>query len=124
MTKRPTNPIYLDHSATTPVREEVLVAMQPYFADFYGNPSSIHGVGRRAGVALSNARREVASVLEAKPREIIFTAAAARATTPPCAVSRWPAASRRAPTASSPRRRSTTPCSTPPAICAITTASS
>ena len=73
MIKRPTNPIYLDHSATTPVREEVLAAMQPYFADFYGNPSSIHGVGRRAGVALANARRDVAAVLGAKPREIIFT---------------------------------------------------
>ena len=73
MNKRPTDPIYLDHSATTPVREEVLAAMQPYFADFYGNPSSIHGVGRRAGVALANARRDVASVLGAKPSEIIFT---------------------------------------------------
>ena len=65
--------IYLDHSATTPVRSEVLAAMEPYFADFYGNPSSIHGVGRRAGVALSNARRKVAELLGATPREIIFT---------------------------------------------------
>ncbi len=73
MHKRPTDTIYLDHSATTPVRDEVLAAMQPYFADFYGNPSSIHGVGRRAGVALSNARRDVASVLGSKPHEIIFT---------------------------------------------------
>lgn len=65
--------IYMDHSATTPVRAEVLEAMQPYFADFYGNPSSIHSVGRRAGVALAMARRAIADVIGAKPNEIIFT---------------------------------------------------
>ncbi len=48
--------IYMDYSATTPVRAEVLEAMQPYFAEFYGNPSSIHAVGRKAGAALSEAR--------------------------------------------------------------------
>lgn len=65
--------IYMDHSATTPVREEVFVAMQPYFAEFYGNASSIHGVGRRAGVALSQARRTIAELIGAKPSEIVFT---------------------------------------------------
>jgi cysteine desulfurase len=65
--------IYMDHSATTPVREEVFAAMQPYFAEFYGNASSIHGVGRRAGVALSQARRTIAGLIGAKPNEIIFT---------------------------------------------------
>jgi cysteine desulfurase len=65
--------IYMDHSATTPVREEVFAAMQPYFADFYGNASSIHSVGRRAGVALSQARRTIAELIGAKPSEIIFT---------------------------------------------------
>lgn len=70
----PTKPIvYMDHSATTPVREEALAAMQPYFTDFYGNPSSIHAVGRRAGVALAQARRTVASLVGAAPREIVFT---------------------------------------------------
>lgn len=70
----PTKPvIYMDHSATTPVREEALAAMQPYFADFYGNPSSIHAVGRRAGAALSQARRTVADLIGAAPREIVFT---------------------------------------------------
>jgi cysteine desulfurase len=63
----------MDHSATTPVRDEVLAAMQPYFADFYGNASSIHSVGRRAGVALSQARRTIAELVGAKPSEIIFT---------------------------------------------------
>jgi len=63
----------MDHSATTPVRDEVIRAMQPYLADFYGNPSSIHGVGRRAGVALSQSRRTVAELLGSTAGEIIFT---------------------------------------------------
>ncbi len=65
--------IYMDHSATTPVRDEVFAAMQPYFAEFYGNASSIHGVGRRAGVALSQARRTIADLVGAKSSEIVFT---------------------------------------------------
>jgi cysteine desulfurase len=69
----PRRSIYMDHSATTPVREEVFEAMQPYFAEFYGNASSIHGVGRRAGVALAQARRTIAELVGAKPSEIIFT---------------------------------------------------
>ncbi|MCX6043697.1 MAG: cysteine desulfurase family protein [Chloroflexi bacterium] len=65
--------IYLDHSASTPVHPEVLAVMQPYFSEFYGNPSSIHSVGRRAGVALANARQTIAELLHAKTSEIIFT---------------------------------------------------
>jgi cysteine desulfurase len=65
--------IYMDHSATTPVRPEVMEAMQPYFAEYYGNPSSIHSVGRRAGVALAQARRTIAEVIGAKQNEIIYT---------------------------------------------------
>jgi cysteine desulfurase len=65
--------IYMDHSATTPVREEVFAAMLPYFAELYGNPSSIHSVGRRAGVAISQARRTLAELVGAKPSEILFT---------------------------------------------------
>ncbi len=65
--------IYMDHSATTPVHPDVLVAMQPYFTEFYGNPSSIHGVGRRAGVAIASARRTIAELIGAKVNEIIFT---------------------------------------------------
>lgn len=71
-----TNPqqmIYLDHAATTPVAPEVLTAMLPYFAEFYGNPSSVHRVGRRASVALEQARRTIAEQMGAKPNEIIFT---------------------------------------------------
>ena len=65
--------IYMDHSASTPVRPEVVEVMAPYFGDFYGNPSSIHGVGRRAGVALSQARRKIAELIGARQHEIIFT---------------------------------------------------
>ncbi len=68
-----TTPIYMDHSATTPVRSEVLEAMLPYFSELYGNPSSIHGVGRKAGVALAAARRTIAGLIGAKPNELIFT---------------------------------------------------
>lgn len=66
--------IYLDHSATTSLRDEALAAMQPYFAEFYGNPSSIHWAGRRGHAGLDQARRTVAEILGAKPTEIVFTA--------------------------------------------------
>ena len=65
--------IYLDHAATTPLHEEVWTTMEPYFREFYGNPSSIHGVGRRANVALESARRTIADLLHAAPKELIFT---------------------------------------------------
>lgn len=65
--------IYLDHAATTPVAAEVLAAMLPYFSEFYGNPSSVHRVGRRASVALAQARRTIAEHIGAAPGEIIFT---------------------------------------------------
>lgn len=65
--------VYLDHAATTPLREEVLAAMQPYFAEFFGNPSSIHWAGRRGHTGLDQARRTVAGVLGAKASEIVFT---------------------------------------------------
>lgn len=65
--------IYADHAATTPLDPQVLEAMLPFFSEFYGNPSSIHRVGRRAGVALESARRTLAGLLNAKASEIIFT---------------------------------------------------
>ncbi len=65
--------VYLDHSATTPVRFEVLEAMLPYFNQKFGNPSSIHGSGREAKVALEESREKVAQVLTAAPNEIYFT---------------------------------------------------
>jgi cysteine desulfurase len=65
--------VYLDHAATTPLRPEVLDAMQPYLVEHFGNPSSIHGTGRRARLGLDEARETVARILGAKPREIVFT---------------------------------------------------
>lgn len=66
-------PIYLDHSATTPVREEVTEVMCPYFSDVFGNASSIHGFGRRARKDLEDARKKVAEIIGADFREIFFT---------------------------------------------------
>jgi len=65
--------IYMDHSATTPVREEVVEAMLPFFGREYGNASSIHTFGQRAHKALEEARHTVASLLGASPEEIVFT---------------------------------------------------
>lgn len=65
--------IYLDYAATTPTHPDVIVAMQPYFADKFGNPSSIHGFGQEAKAALEKARSQVASLINARPEEIVFT---------------------------------------------------
>jgi cysteine desulfurase len=65
--------VYLDHSATTPVRPEVLEAMLPYLKDRFGNASSIHSFGREAKVALEESREKVAQILGAAPSEIYFT---------------------------------------------------
>lgn len=65
--------IYMDHSASTPVRPEVVKAMLPYWTEHYGNPSSAHHHGREASYALENARRQIADLLHARPNEIIFT---------------------------------------------------
>jgi cysteine desulfurase len=66
------DPIYLDHAATTPLREEVLAAMQPWQSDAFGNASSLHRWGRAAHAALEGARAEVAAALGARPAEIFF----------------------------------------------------
>ena len=65
--------IYLDYSATTPVDPRVVEAMTPYFATSFGNPSSVHRYGQIAEAAVDSARETVASVLNCKPEEIIFT---------------------------------------------------
>jgi cysteine desulfurase len=65
--------IYLDNAATTPVDSEVLKAMLPYLKEKFGNPSSIHSLGQEAKEAMENARKQVASVINASPEEIIFT---------------------------------------------------
>jgi cysteine desulfurase NifS len=70
---KPKHRIYLDNNATTPVAAEVKKAMLPYLGAVYGNPSAIHDVGTQAREGLENARRQVARLLNAKPRRIIFT---------------------------------------------------
>ncbi len=65
--------IYLDYNATTPVRPEVLDAMLPCLQTHFGNPSSLHQVGRRAKQALEEAREQVAGLIHAKPAEVLFT---------------------------------------------------
>jgi cysteine desulfurase len=65
--------IYLDYSATTPVHPRVVEAMTPYFSDSFGNPSSVHRYGQQAEAAIDSAREIVASVLNCRPDEIIFT---------------------------------------------------
>ncbi len=65
--------IYMDHAATTPLHEEVKNAMMPIFENIYGNPSSIHSFGRKARFYIDEARRVIASSIQAKENEIIFT---------------------------------------------------
>jgi cysteine desulfurase len=69
----PADPIYLDHAATTPVREEVFEAMKPFYGPRFGNPSSTHRWGREARAALDEARERVGRCLGARPDEICFT---------------------------------------------------
>src|SRR5262245_16961365 len=67
-------PVYLDYHATTPVDPRVLEAMLPYFTQHFGNPASAsHAWGWKAQEAVEAARREVAGLLGATPREIVFT---------------------------------------------------
>ncbi len=76
---KPKKQIYLDNNATTPVAEAVQGAMLPYLRTDYGNPSSIHTVGREARTALEKARRQVASLINTSPRRIIFTGSGSEA---------------------------------------------
>jgi cysteine desulfurase len=65
--------VYLDHSATTPVDEEVAELIKVYYTEKYGNPSSVHSFGREAKNALEEARLQVAALIGAQPEEITFT---------------------------------------------------
>lgn len=69
----PDRRIYLDHSATTPVDPRVAEAMLHSLTQVFGNPSSVHGFGQQARAAVDRARREVATLINARPNEIIFT---------------------------------------------------
>ena len=65
--------VYLDYSATTPVKEEVLKEMLPYFTEHFGNPSSLYAKGLESKEAVDKARAQVASLIHATPKEIYFT---------------------------------------------------
>jgi cysteine desulfurase len=65
--------VYLDHAATTPLEPDVLEAMHPYLTEHFGNASSVHAKGRRARVALDEARETVAGCIGAEASEVVFT---------------------------------------------------
>ncbi|MBM2658448.1 cysteine desulfurase family protein [Staphylococcus pseudoxylosus] len=68
--------VYADYAATTPVKQEVIDKMMDIYSVHYGNPSSIHSIGRDARKYLDEARRTIASSFNAKPSEVIFTSGA------------------------------------------------
>ena len=73
-------PIYLDYQATTPTDPRVVEIMTPHFHDRFGNPHSVHHAGgREAAAAVEVARAEVAALINAEPREIVFTSGATEA---------------------------------------------
>jgi cysteine desulfurase len=79
-TKVAVREVYLDYNATTPVDPEVREAMLPFLGEEFGNPSSVHPLGRRARRAVEQARQQVAELLNASdPFEIIFTSGATEA---------------------------------------------
>ncbi len=67
------NPVYVDNNATTKVAPEVFAAMEPFFCEMYGNPSSMHSIGGSVGPKIREARAQVANLIGAQPDEIIFT---------------------------------------------------
>lgn len=67
------NPLYLDNNATTRVAPEVVAEMQPYFSEWYGNPSSMYTFGGKVAGKIHEARERAAKLIGAKPEEIIFT---------------------------------------------------
>ncbi len=75
----PTDTIYLDHAASTPLDKAVLEAMMPYLTEHHGNPSSVHRWGRQARVAVEEARERVARCIGAEPSEVVFTSGATEA---------------------------------------------
>ena len=72
MTLHSTDPVYLDHAATTPMRPEAIAAMTEELGHL-GNPSSLHAAGRRARRVVEESREQLAEVFGARPSEVIFT---------------------------------------------------
>ena len=71
--------IYADNAATTRMSRTAIDAMIPYMENVYGNPSSLYSIGQEAKEALEQAREEVAAVINAEPREILFTSGGSEA---------------------------------------------
>jgi len=65
--------VFMDYASTTPIRDEVLEAMQPFLKEKFGNPSSLHSYGREVKLAIEEARKTIAKTINASPDEIIFT---------------------------------------------------
>jgi len=65
--------VYLDYNATTPLDPQVREAMLPFLGEIWGNPSSVHQVGRRARAHLDDARERAAAVFQVRPSEVVFT---------------------------------------------------
>ncbi|MCF6359576.1 MAG: cysteine desulfurase [Cyclobacteriaceae bacterium] len=65
--------VYLDNAATTPLDAEVISAVSAFMKSHYGNPSSVHAKGREARVEIEKARKNIASIVDCKDKEIIFT---------------------------------------------------
>ena len=77
MPLRPNRPVYLDNQATTPCDPRVLQAMLPWFCERFGNPHSVeHAMGRQAEAAVEQARAQLAALIGAEPRELVFTSGA------------------------------------------------
>jgi cysteine desulfurase len=72
--------IYFDNAATTPLDPEVFKTMLPFFTEKFGNPSSIYSYGRETRMAIENARKSVAKILNAHPAEIFFTSGGTEST--------------------------------------------
>ena len=72
--------IYFDNAATTPLDPEVFEVMKPFFTEKFGNPSSIYSYGRETRMAIENARKSVAKILNAHPAEIFFTSGGTEST--------------------------------------------
>lgn len=71
--------VYLDHASATPVREEVIEAMLPYFDRHFGNPSTVYDMGIKIKQVIEEQRAKVAKLISAKQQEIIFTSSGAEA---------------------------------------------
>ena len=71
--------VYMDYSATTPVKKEVLDEMLPYYAEHFGNPSSLYDIGADSKTAMDTARERVAGIINADPSEVFFTSCGSEA---------------------------------------------